>query len=69
MVFDATLQAMLSADGGPMTLLKGFAAGTPGFGPVEGKYGALAVAKALELSEAPAERAQANALLDAARQV
>jgi len=63
------LQAWLRANGGPMTLLKGFAAGTPGFGPVEGKYGALAVAGALKLSAAPAERTQAVALLDAARQV
>ncbi len=52
-----------------MTLMKGFAAGTPGFGSHEAKHGALAVGRALELSEAPAERAQAVALLEAARQV
>ncbi len=55
-----------------MTLVKGFAAGTPGFGPEEGKYGALALAMALKSptqSEAPAERAQAAALLEGARQV
>ncbi len=52
-----------------MTLLKGFAAGTPDFGPLEGKYGALAVAEALKLSKAPAERAPAVAVLEGARQV
>jgi len=52
-----------------MTLIKGFAAGTPGFSPYEGKYGALAVSKALELSDAPKDRALAVALLEAARQV
>ncbi len=66
---DTCLQAWLRADGGPMTLLKGFAAGTPGFGPVEGKYGALAVVKALKLPGAPAQRGQATALLEGARQV
>jgi len=63
------LQAWLRADGGPMTLAKGFAAGTPGFGPIDGKYGALALAMALKLSEAPAERALAVAVLEGARQV
>ena len=52
-----------------MTLLKGFAAGTPGFGPCKGKYGALAVSKALELSKEPTGKAQVTALLEAAGQV
>ena len=52
-----------------MTLLKGFAAGTPGFGPEEGKYAALAVARALKRSDAPANRGQAITLLEGARQV
>jgi len=52
-----------------MMLLKGFATGTPGFDPAEGKNGALAVAKAVERSEAPAGRPLAVALLEGARQV
>ena len=52
-----------------MTLLKGFAAGTPGFSIRMAKYGSFAVTKALELSTAPAERAQAVALLEVVRQV
>ena len=63
------LQAWLRANGGPMTLLKGFAAGTPGFSPCEGKYGALAVASAIQLSDARVTRAQTFALLAGARQV
>jgi len=52
-----------------MRRLKGFAAGTPGFGPAEGKSAALALAKAVERSAAPAGRAVAVALLEGARQV
>ncbi len=63
------LQASLRADSGLMRRLKGFAAGTPGFGPAEGKSAALALAKAVERSAAPAGRAVAVALLEGARQV
>ncbi len=52
-----------------MTLLMGFAAGTPGFTPRMGNYGSLAVIKAQELSDAPVERAQVVALLEPIRQV
>ncbi len=51
-----------------MTLLKGFAAGTPGFGPNEAQSGALVVAKAHAIW-APAQRPQAIVVLEAARQV
>ncbi len=42
-------QAYLRPDSGPMTLLSGFAAGTPGFSPVMASYGSLAVIKALQV--------------------
>ena len=63
------LQGLLRVDGGPMTLLKGFAAGTPGFSIWMVHYGSIAVVKALGLLPEPYERAQAVALLDVVRQV
>ncbi len=52
-----------------MTLLKGFAAGTPGFSPRMADYGSIPVVKALELLQAPSERSRAVALLEVVRQV
>ena len=63
------LQALLSADGVLMTLLTGFAAGTPGFSVRLANHASMVVFNAIEQSDASFNTAAAMAMLEVLRQV